>query len=130
MGVPPPRSSERRSGVGPKLASLDHLDKPGGELSVLAAEHIPEVMQLAPPPLDLVDHIAHRERAHKYCEVIRPPFRHSSSPVLGSAANLARFVVQHDLDRAEEPLSAKLRANHRLEIRSLAVYVLKARKRL
>src|SRR6516164_9963878 len=83
MGVPPPRSSERRSGVGPKLASLDHLDKPGGELSVLAAEHIPEVMELAPPPLDLIDHIAHSERAHKYCEVIRPPFRHASSPALG-----------------------------------------------
>jgi hypothetical protein len=31
---------------------------------------------------------------------------------------------------AEEPLSAKLRANHRLEIRSLAVCIQKARKRL
>jgi hypothetical protein len=48
-----------------KLTAFDHADEPGGCLCILAVEHIPEIVQAAPPPLNLIDNIPHGKRAKK-----------------------------------------------------------------
>src|SRR6516164_5841356 len=116
MGAAPPRSSERRSGVGLELTACDHVLKSRCDLRVISVEHIKYLMQLPPPPVDLVDEIAHRECTHKDGEVIRPPLRHPLPPASWLLADLARLVVQDDFDRARQSFAAEVGANFRFEI--------------
>src|SRR4029077_9589905 len=73
-----PRAREHRPGLGPQLAARDHVLEPRCKVRVIGVEHIEYVMQLPPPSVDLVDHIAQSERAHKNGNEIRPPLRHLS----------------------------------------------------
>src|SRR6516162_6758575 len=100
MGVPPPGSSDRRSGVGPELAARDHVLEPRRDVRVIGVEHIEDLMQLSPPSVYLIDHISQSECAHKNGDVIRPSFRHYLPPAPWLLGDLARLVMHDDVDRA------------------------------
>src|SRR4029077_16312068 len=88
---------------------------------VLLVEHIPYVVQFSPPPLDLVDDIAYRERAHDHGQDISKPFRHAFSPAYRSLTHFARLMMQDNLDRSHQPLATKVGADVRFEIRRAAM---------
>jgi hypothetical protein len=64
MGAPVP-SSERASPIRLQLAAFDHADELGRDVRILAAKQIEDIVQLSPPPVDLIDEIAYRERTHE-----------------------------------------------------------------